>query len=56
MKWSAIVAVGFAVAAIGLLVLAFGLMMDQPLWGLVITALGGAIALVGGAKHFAERN
>lgn len=55
MKWSAIVAVGLAVAAVGLIITAFALLIGQPLWGFVVTALGLGIASIGGAKYFAER-
>ncbi|WP_396657106.1 hypothetical protein [Microbacterium oxydans] len=56
MKWSAIVAAGFAVAAVGLIITAIALLIGQPLWGFVITALGLGIGMIGGAKYFAERN
>jgi len=55
MKWSAIVALGLAVAAVGLFLIAVMLLVGQPLWGFVVTALGLAITAVGGAKHYAER-
>ncbi|WP_447948211.1 hypothetical protein [Microbacterium maritypicum] len=55
MKWSGVVAIGFAVTAVGLFLIAVMLLAGQPLWGFVITAFGLSISAIGGAMHFAER-
>lgn len=55
MKWSAVVAAGLGIAAVGAVVLAVALIAGQPVYGVVILALGAAVALMGGTMYFAEK-
>ncbi|EYT61628.1 hypothetical protein D514_0102105 [Microbacterium sp. UCD-TDU] len=55
MKWSAVVAAGLGIAAVGAIVFAVALMVGEPVFGVVILALGSAVALMGGTMYFAEK-
>ena len=52
--WALRVAIGFWIAGIGVLLFGLGMLFVNPLatFGVMIFAVGAAIALIGGASYF----